>query len=109
MTRALRRSRRCLESFPAFQVLPSQSPPAPAGGASDGYGPAAPPVATGWGEALLDRAMRHRPHGPGRSYIGRRDREKPHRPNGLLRVASQDVTTQYVRSCSESCSATGTD
>ena len=27
--------------------------------------PAAPPTATGRGEGLLDRAVRHRPHGPG--------------------------------------------
>ena len=33
--------------------------------------PAALPTATGWDEELLDRAVRHRPHGPGRSYIGR--------------------------------------
>ena len=36
--------------------------------------PAMHPTATGWGEELLDRAVRHRPHGPGRSYMSARDR-----------------------------------
>ena len=54
--------------------------------------PAAPPTATGWGEELLDRAVRHRPHGTGRCRTGR---------TGLLRDA---INHPYVRSCS----ATGT-
>ena len=37
--------------------------------------PAAPPTAMGWGEELLVRAVRHRPHGPGLSgYMPARDR-----------------------------------
>ena len=27
----------------------------------------------------MDRAVRHRPHGPGRSYMSARDRAMPHR------------------------------
>ena len=38
-----------------------------------------PPTAKGWGEELLDRAVRHRPHGPGRSYMPARDRTTPDR------------------------------
>ena len=41
--------------------------------------PAALPTATGWGEELLDRAVRHWPHGPERSYMSARDRATPDR------------------------------
>ena len=75
--------RRCLESFPAFQPCLVRAHPGR---------PAAPPTATGWGEELLERAVLHRPHGPGRSYIGRTG------PGGATLAArgysesSQDVT-----------------
>ena len=59
---ASRPGTRCLESSPAFQSCLVR--------AHQGR-PVAPPTAVGWGEELLDRAVRHRPHGPGRSYIGR--------------------------------------
>ena len=75
----------CLESFPAFLVLSSQSPSGPAGGAPDGYGlgraAAGPRGATSaaWAQAELHvrtgpgdagstspaRAELHCTHGPG--------------------------------------------
>ena len=104
----------CLESFPAFLVLSSQSSAGPAGGAPDGYGlgrgAAGPRGATsaardagstaqarlincsGPGGATLsarDRAAPERPHGPGRSYIDRTGRVTSSRPTG---TTSQDVT-----------------
>ena len=43
--------------------------------------PVALPTAMDWGEELLDRAVRHWPHGPGRRYMSARDRATPDRPH----------------------------
>ena len=62
-------------------VSSSQSPPGPAGGASDGYGLGRRALDRGATSAA--RAALHSPHGTGRRRVDR---------TGLLRVAIQDMT-----------------
>ena len=117
---------RCLESFPAFLVLSSQSPSGPAGGAPDGYGlgrgAAGPRGLQGLGRSYMSpgpgdagstaraRAKLHCPHGTGRRRIDRTGpggaaatltaramRRRVDRP-GLLRVASQGVPVTILMS-----------
>ena len=82
--RGRRRRRRLLSGIiSSILVLPSQSPPGPAGGALDGYGLGRAAGPRGATLAARARAELHWPRGTRRSHICR---------TGLLRVASQDVT-----------------